>query len=1750
MRKALRNIKSARISPVAAWRAALAPRMPSPLDRPGLDDAPLREWVADAEDGDTFGFAEAHARELRGLVTPVEYAPGPGKSDDDIGDDRPEREPVANPISIELVRGANGPGNVGADIDEWTVLIDGVRCRPVKRPDDTFETSVDVYHLPLPFESELEFQRGPESVRPVALGVRIENEALVPAKVEVVVEQVVESEERVAEKDSVYAFGYNRLNGRTTDEETLKLETMELPVYTPLDHTAQCRAMAYPFRAPAQSALALMHVGEDASLTAGLMKQAQAAMLRTWKDMTFERKKWQNNIALRRSVNKHAARVNIAKTFRFVSAKLDRLKTLNEREAEITEQLTESKKRLDKKSSKNLDKIVPGYAELSAPQKETRKKKLSDEDQKKIDDEIEEKNTKMTQLEADTEKKLTKLNNRIDRERVKQNVLKHRNVYVSNEAIVRRFPTPLRVSSTIEALKADDHCTILGGGELSAIQDLSKQFDHLLQAVASSKAKLKNFGAGSTVSRAQLVQEMHRFLIQLNQMKAARLLESMLRARPTFQTYKDMEPKTDGKGFDKAAYAKVFKPETAGIHLLMHRLGRQELEQTSVRTRLRVRFTDSGKTKPDDQEWVFEASRKYGYLAHASYRDEYTEMERLKGKIANFKEALQEPGVREDVNGLLTKTWQSLLGVVEATPDAVQEFFKSAVDYAFLDDRGKMIELMGTLQRQRDYVSIGGEAGLAALRLSQFGKESGFDALGLAGIESLMAAVGQTQEVQSKIKKNNEKAKSVAKYNWWFSDDPMNVLYGLLATPGVTQLLTSWIKSDPAKEDEVSTKIFTVKNVDLGFKTMNATLLEIETCARQSLPYEHAESASGRRSYDLVYNAALATAENDTEADGAKLYLQKLRRAEYERVAVERLHRDFYCRMPNIVSAKPPKALSFRNPELMVVKALDLEELLAIKPQPTWVKFLSAVPLLFTIPSFIKEYREGTGVNDSAPTYWDSFTGTLSNLAAKSGFLQGVSTASFALANVGNLKALASAVGMTASSSALLAGSILLRGIGSVFDYFTTEQGTAEVGESEDELRKVELSSRDANNLLRLSVDAANVVQRVHQRIAYDHHKKGDKFKKCMEKARGNPIQSAVQNGSYTSKKLHKSLEEAGGSFLVNADGARFRFFERFRVRHTDEELLRSVLYQPSANLAWARMPDGLALRFVPPLELVENIREGEDLRRVAMNAAIARVTDTALAPRPQSGADLAQLSARRIHTELQIAIRDDWLFPKTKSGRSQTRRNYVTRSAPQTAAMLAEEARKLLLAAFGTEVPTLVDASDPFFDCFAGGGAVRLAIRHLPVVEDTLNEIANEALLNKNWLGAATKAWTTERKHLLRALCDAWKTIATSTSSMFVSHLDLSTASREALSSFGRIAALAPKDDNAARLAAASAAAALHSVIGRDASEARREQGLRALATADGELGGFAYQSKLRMPTDAPRTPGGDKTAFAARRLDYDAMRKAPLGDGIEALIEALGPADLLGVHHETEHYYVACGENLDFQPSPLLYSGVVAQPVWLERVVDACVRLDASLSEEGLLGIADLEAGHAVVRRRPRTAPGLARHPLVVTRSGQGEGEVIGLQLLSMQGDAVPFRRDDDAEGPFSLLQAMAVLCNTATPDDEFVASAASEVANNRVARARVFAFNVDRCAAGLALAASAPRTDVEVAEELLVTQAAVGLALAQSTSDQVRLRVADATRARAQLDRLRARCASALERECKATTLAELAVALVDLEDASGL
>ena len=70
------------------------------------------------------------------------------------------------------------------------------------------------------------------------------------------------------------------------------------------------------------------------------------------------------------------------------------------------------------------------------------------------------------------------------------------------------------------------------------------------------------------------------------------------------------------------------------------------------------------------------------------------------------------------------------------------------------------------------------------------------------------------------------------------------------------------------------------------------------------------------------------------------------------------------------------------------------------------------------------------------------------------------------------------------------------------------------------------------------------------------------------------------------------------------------------------------------------------------------------------------------------------------------MALRDEWVFPASDRERVAGGRHFVVRSAPQTATLLAEHACKLLRAAFDTKVPTLVDTSDVFFDCYPGGAA------------------------------------------------------------------------------------------------------------------------------------------------------------------------------------------------------------------------------------------------------------------------------------------------------------------------------------------------------------------------------------------------------------------------------------------------------------
>ena len=87
-----------------------------------------------------------------------------------------------------------------------------------------------------------------EAVTRLAVALRLEEEALAPEKVELIVQQVVYSEERKAR------FPDN--------SEVLEMERILLQPYTPRDINTQAVVLPYPMCAPAQSALGITSFDE------------------------------------------------------------------------------------------------------------------------------------------------------------------------------------------------------------------------------------------------------------------------------------------------------------------------------------------------------------------------------------------------------------------------------------------------------------------------------------------------------------------------------------------------------------------------------------------------------------------------------------------------------------------------------------------------------------------------------------------------------------------------------------------------------------------------------------------------------------------------------------------------------------------------------------------------------------------------------------------------------------------------------------------------------------------------------------------------------------------------------------------------------------------------------------------------------------------------------------------------------------------------------------------------------------------------------------------------------------------------------------------------------------------------------------------------------------------------------------------------------------------------------------------------
>lgn len=201
----------------------LSDRQPSVLDSPRFfEESALSEW----RDGN--GAVAAPREALR--CTPLTHS---------VYTDRmwPEPDNEGDPIAVEFVRGAGGPGD-----DTWQVVMDGMRCR---LREATYPNGQTYYKCRLPSGVTKSKPISVDSVvRPVVLAIRLESEALRPMQATVTVKQVLETDERAT------------VDGDHTEETTLQV--VALPYYRISDTEASAVSLPYPFRAPSQSALGIV----------------------------------------------------------------------------------------------------------------------------------------------------------------------------------------------------------------------------------------------------------------------------------------------------------------------------------------------------------------------------------------------------------------------------------------------------------------------------------------------------------------------------------------------------------------------------------------------------------------------------------------------------------------------------------------------------------------------------------------------------------------------------------------------------------------------------------------------------------------------------------------------------------------------------------------------------------------------------------------------------------------------------------------------------------------------------------------------------------------------------------------------------------------------------------------------------------------------------------------------------------------------------------------------------------------------------------------------------------------------------------------------------------------------------------------------------------------------------------------------------------------------------------------------------
>lgn len=685
---------------------------------------------------------------------------------------------------------------------------------------------------------------------------------------------------------------------------------------------------------------------------------------------------------------------------------------------------------------------------------------------------------------------------------------------------------------------------------------------------------------------------------------------------------------------------------------------------------------------------------------------------------------------------------------------------------------------------------------------------------------------------------------------------------------------------------------------------------------------------------------------------------------------------------------------------------------------------------------------------------------------------------------------------------------------------------------------------------------------------------------------RGKPVASAISaaNAAFRRYSTQRQDEEAlfGPEFVQGAvydreSGNRFLFIEYYDLNKRSSDVFSELLSaSPLTAQTWSTVPDGNAMRALPPPEVSEALYVAEELRGLPLTQMVEFTAGSSPAIAANTPAELAAKAA--IYEVAQTISRD----------RRGLRGEHLMQSPGALVVQIAQSIAVLIRAAYGPSAGyTAVFGDDVIWSCVRGGAAARLAIRHLDLFEqaNVVHRSETQAARDRDAQIAATASvsgaktllrppesdlksqrfWSKPRRAIVEQfttalLKEANEFARTSAGNPFPL-ANTATVVSDASKSYARVQALllgaadiAADDHDRVLLANASAAA--HRVL----SGAPPSQSLSAVLYMfkQEEIPSAQFHEQLAMARPRPPVVSSDRrlAALASKRIATTLSREQPVGDGVSVITEMLS-----GLAHESklnesleDHvYYFPMGSSVDAMPSrtPFDPERLGKRVVWLEALQSACDRLaKVVVDTPSQRTVNAVNAGVVVDTHLLKPIGGLvnaidvasgpSRHPLAISV----RGNTVKLGIADMTGATLPTTSTPAGGAQVATAHLSIEDALRSIDRKEFNASDLVE----KSLHARRIAYNAERLLFAQSVVSMMPAASTSVVFLLHTPWDVAAAAIAVAISEvelgvlfpTVQLRVhGSAPTAASILDRLSAQADTALKRQCKVCMLSEVAM-----------